>query len=378
MRPTLLVTNDFPPTIGGIQSYLDDFTKRLPPQDLTVLVSTPHEADKAAVLDAAAAYDVIRHDSLVLLPIPSVRDHMTRIIQERGIETVWFGSSVPLGLLGAAAKEAGATRVIVTTHGHEVGWSRAPGTRQVLKRVMETTDVVTYISEYALRNLRPLIPDTKELVKLPSGVDVERFCPDSRARAAMRAHYGIGDAPTVLCGSRLIKRKGHDTLIRCWPQVVESVPDARLVIVGGGPQARELALLKRSSPVRDSILLLGRKDRTEMPGLLAGADVFCMPTRDRRLGLEVEGLPICYLEAAATGLPVVPGRSGGAPETVHEGETGLTVDGRDPSDVASTLVTLLRDPELRGRMGRAGRQWMEAEWTWPHLVKRLVTAIDAR
>lgn len=379
MRRTLLVTNDFPPVVGGIQSYLDDYTRRLPPSDLTVLASTPPEGPEAAsAFDSEVPFDVVRMPTHMLLPTPDVRRRMQGIIAERGIETVWFGAAAPLGLLGRAAKRAGASRVIATTHGHEVGWSMLPGSRQLLRRIFRDADVVTYISEYTLGRLRPFMAAGALTTHLPSGIDVERFHPDPAARAALRERYRLGDAPTVVCVSRLVARKGQDSLIEAWPRVAERLPGARLVIVGWGSYARRLALLKRHSPARDSIILTGKVPYDELPGHVAMGDVFAMPCRTRGGGLDVEGLGIVFLEASAAGLPVIAGTSGGAPETVEEGVTGNVVDGRDQDALVEAIVRQLSDAEMRARMGAAGRELMTERWTWPSLVERLVAAIDER
>ena len=379
MRRTLLVTNDFPPAVGGIQSYLDDYTRRLPPEDLTVLASTPWRgADRARTHDAGLPFRVHRMATSVLLPTPDVRARMQHLIRTEGIETVWFGAAAPLGLLGRAARQAGATRVIATTHGHEVGWSMLPGARQALRRIFAEADVVTYISDYTVGRLRPFLPPTTTLVHLPSGIDTDRFHPDPAARVRLRARYRLGEDPTVVCVSRLVARKGQDTLIRAWPRVVREVPHARLVIVGRGPDARRLQNLRRDSPVRGRILLTGAVAGDELPAHVALADVFAMPCRTRGGGLDVEGLGIVFLEASAAGVPVVAGDSGGAPETVRPGVTGLVVGGRDEDALVAALVDLLTHPQRRAAMGAAGREWMHQDWTWPHLVDRLRETIDAR
>lgn len=382
MRRTLLVTNDWPPVVGGIQSYLADYTSRLPAEDLLVLASTPPEGPQAAAeYDASLPFPVVRMPTHMLLPTPDVQKRMEQLIRDEQIETVWFGAAAPLGLLGAAAKRAGATRVMVTTHGHEVGWSMIPGARTALKRIFRTADVITYISDYTLGRLQGCIPrgeSAPELVRLPSGIDVERFAPDADGRQRLRTRYGLGEDPTVVCVSRLVKRKGQDSLIKAWPRVVEQVPDARLVIVGWGPYAKDLALLKRKSPVREAIILTGMVPAEELPTHVAMGDVFAMPCRTRGGGLDVEGLGIVFLEASAAGLPVIAGTSGGAPETVEEGITGNVVDGLDQDALVEALVRQLHDAELRARMGAAGRELMINKWTWPHLVQRLTEAIDLR
>ena len=379
MRRTLLVTNDFPPVVGGIQSYLDDYTSRLPADDLVVLASTPPEGPQAArAFDETRTFEVVRVPTGMLLPTPRVRARMEHLIDARGIETVWFGAAAPLGLLGASARRAGATRIIATTHGHEVGWSMVLGARQMLRRIFRHADVVTYISRYTLDELRPHMPADQRVLHLPSGIDVERFHPDARARAALRSRYGLGEAPTAVCVSRLVARKGQDSLIAAWPRVVDRVPGARLVIVGWGPYARRFAELRRSSPTRESIILTGRVPHDELAGPMAMGDAFAMPCRPRGHGLDVEGLGIVFLEASATGLPVIAGASGGAPETVEEGVTGNVVDGRDQDALVEALVTQLTDLALRERMGAAGRSLMKERWTWPSLVAGLTGAIDAR
>lgn len=379
MRQTLLVTNDFPPVVGGIQSYLEDYARRLPSGDLVVLASTPPEGPRAAgAFDATVPFEVVRMPTRMLLPTPDVRARMKRLIAARSIETVWFGAAAPLGLLGRAAKRAGATRVIATTHGHEVGWGMVPGARQLLRRIFRDADVVTYISDYTLGRLRPSIPEGTTTLRLPSGIDVDRFRPDPVARAELRERYRLGEDPTAVCVSRLVPRKGQDSLITAWPRVVRAVPAAKLVIVGWGPYARDVALLRRRSPVRDSIILTGKVPDAELPGHVAMGDLFAMPCRTRGKGLDVEGLGIVFLEASAAGLPVIAGTSGGAPETVVEAVTGNVVDGRDEDALVMALVRQLSDPALRRRMGAAGRELMMERWTWPGLVTSLIAAIDAR
>ncbi|WP_454931991.1 glycosyltransferase family 4 protein [Actinomyces oricola] len=379
MRQTLLVTNDFPPVVGGIQSYLEDYARRLPSGDLVVLASTPPEGPRAAeAFDATVPFEVVRMPTHMLLPTPDVRARMKRLVAARSIETVWFGAAAPLGLLGRAAKRAGATRVIATTHGHEVGWGMVPGARQLLRRIFRDADVVTYISDYTLGRLRPSIPEGTTTLRLPSGIDVDRFRPDPVARAKLRERYRLGEDPTAVCVSRLVPRKGQDSLVTAWPRVVRAVPAAKLVIVGWGPYARDVALLRRRSPVRDSIILTGKVPDAELPGHVAMGDLFAMPCRTRGKGLDVEGLGIVFLEASAAGLPVIAGTSGGAPETVVEAVTGNVVDGRDEDALVMALVRQLSDPALRRRMGAAGRELMMERWTWPGLVTSLIAAIDAR
>lgn len=360
---TLLVTNDFPPTVGGIQSYVRDFAAQLPPQDLVVFAST-QDTDAARDYDAQLPYRVVRWPHAVMLPTPATSRRMCELIAEHNVETVWFGAAAPLGLLGAAAKRAGARRVVASTHGHEVGWAMLPGARQALRRIGNSADAVTYISDYTRRRIETAFGDV-EWVHLPSGVDANVFQPTLR-RAEIRKRWGVApEQPMVCCISRLVPRKGQDALIRCWPRVLAEVPDAKLVIVGGGRDER--ALRRMAGP---NVLFTGMLADAARTDLLASADVFAMPARTRFGGLDVEGLGIVYLEAQGCEIPVIAGDSGGAPETVTA-DTGVVVSGRDSAALAREIIALLRDPSRRAAMGRAGRAHVLDLWSWERLGERL-------
>jgi phosphatidylinositol alpha-1,6-mannosyltransferase len=176
--------------------------------------------------------------------------------------------------------------------------------------------------------------------------------------------------------SRLVPRKGQDVLVRALPTIRRRVPDAALLLVGAGPHRRRLEQLARESGVDDHVVFTGAVPWSELPAHYAAGDVFAMPCRTRHGGLDVEGLGIVYLEAAATGLPVVAGRSGGAQETVRDGITGRVVDGWDVAAVAEAVVAPLADPELAAKMGAAGRGWVSQSWRWDDLAARLVAFLD--
>ena len=372
---TLLVTNDFPPTVGGIQSYLRDFAgelaNRLGPDKLVVFAST-QDADAAREWDASAPYTVVRWPRRVMLPTPATSREMQRLIRDHGIGTVWFGAAAPLALMGAAAKRAGTANVIATTHGHEVGWGMLPVARQALTAIGRSADTVTYISEYTRQRLSAL-GTRPRFVALPSGVDTEFFRPATASqRAAAREFLGVGDAPLVVCSSRLVARKGQDVLIRGWPEVRRQAKGARLVIVGSGPYERKLKAM-----AGEGVVFTGAVPGERLRDIVAAADVFAMPARTRLGGLDVEGLGIVYLEAQACGVPVVAGDSGGAPETVTA-ETGVVVDGRDTDAVAKAIAQLLLDDQRRTLMGRAGRAHVTEHFSWDVLGARLAALCGAR
>jgi len=233
--------------------------------------------------------------------------------------------------------------------------------------------VVTYLGEYfRVRLSRALTPQAAaRMTRLHPAVDAARFRPDPEAGAAIRERYGLTGRPVVVCVSRLVRRKGQDTLLAAWPRVLKQVPDASLLLVGDGPRSAALRELSERMRLTPSVRFTGPVPAAELPAHYAAGDVFAMPCRTRRGGLDVEGLGIVYLEASATGLPVVGGDSGGAPDAILDGETGYVVPGRDTGAVAERLVALLSDPAGAKAMGDKGRAWVERDWTWDLAAARL-------
>lgn len=370
----LLVSNDFPPRPGGIQSYLAEFVGRIAGGGTHQVTVYAPQWKGADVFDAAArsaGYQVVRHPGTLMLPGRAVDTRMRRLIGQHGIDTVWFGAAAPLALLARRARSAGARRVLASTHGHEVGWSMLPGARSVLRRIGDDADVVTYVSRYTRRRFAAAFGPGAALEHLPPGVDTDRFRPDPAARAELRSRYRLGDRPTVVCVSRLVPRKGQDMLIRALPSIRHRVDGAALVIAGGGPDLPRLRRLAQQHGVAEHVTFTGGVPADQLPAHHALGDVFAMPCRTRGAGLDVEGLGIVFLEAAAVGVPVVAGRSGGAPETVLDNTTGLVVDGSSAERVSEAVSTLLADPDRAAAMGAAGRDWAITRWRWDLLTARL-------
>ncbi|MGA5030723.1 glycosyltransferase family 4 protein [Streptomyces cellulosae] len=380
MHKTLIVTNDFPPRPGGIQAFLHNMALRLDPERVVVYASTwkrtREGVEATAAFDAEQPFTVVRDRTTMLLPIPAATRRAVGLLREHGCTSVWFGAAAPLGLMAPALRRAGAERIVATTHGHEAGWAQLPAARQLLRRIGESTDTITYLGEYTRSRIaRALTPEAAaRMVQLPPGVDEKTFHPGSGGDE-VRARLGLTDRPVVVCVSRLVPRKGQDTLIRAMPAVLAAEPDAALLIVGGGPYEKDLRRLAADTGVAASVRFTGSVPWSELPAHYGAGDVFAMPCRTRRGGLDVEGLGIVYLEASATGIPVVAGDSGGAPDAVLDGETGWVVPGTSPTETADRITTLLADPELRDRMGRRGREWVEEKWRWDLLADKLKTLL---
>jgi phosphatidylinositol alpha-1,6-mannosyltransferase len=349
MTRTLVITNDFPPRRGGIESFVFSLCEEMPPDDLVVYTA---RMDGSAEVDRTVDYPVVRDRSRVLLPTRRVGSAVQRVARELGCDRVVFGAAAPLGLLSQGLRRSGVATLVGITHGHEVWWAKVPGARQLLRRIGDDTDALTYVSDYCRREItKSLSPEAaRRMERLSPRVDSARFHAGLDG-GAVRARLGIPPhRPVVLAASRLVRRKGQDMLIRAWPEVLGRHPDALLLIVGDGPSRRRLARMIRTRRLDDSITMLPGVPWEDMPALYAAADVFALPCRTRLWGLEPEAFGIVFLEAAAVGLPVLAGDSGGAHEALT-GADGRLVDPRDQRSISEVLVELL-DQSLRPHSGR--------------------------
>ncbi len=368
MRRTLLITNDFPPRAGGIQSYVHALAGHLPAADVVVYAPA---WPGAAEFDARQPFEVHRHPTSLMVPSRSVARQAAALIRAHDLRAIWYGAAAPLSLLTPSMRKHGIVQTVASTHGHEVGWSMLPGSRQALRRIGNSNDVITFISRYSRRRISAALGPSAALEYLPPGVDAEAFKPDSAARDLIRRRYGLGTAPVLICVSRLVARKGQDSLITAWSAVLAALPHARLLIVGDGSYRATLERLISKNGVQNSVVLTGAVPNDELGRHFVAGDVFAMPCRTRGGGLDVEGLGIVFLEASASGLPVIAGDSGGAPEAVLPGETGEVVDGRDTVALAEVAIRMLSDTAGAQRMGQAGRAWVQRSWDWQQSAQRL-------
>ncbi len=371
MRRHLLVTNDFPPKVGGIQSYLWELWRRLPADDIAVH-TTPNVG--APAFDADQAFVVTRSREPVLLPTPTVVRRVRNLAERQEAELVVWDPALPVG---HAARRVGRPYAVVL-HGSEVTVpGRLPVARSILARVLRGASLVICAGNYPAAEAERAAGCTLPTLVVPPGVDTGRFRPlDEAERASVRRELGLPvEAPLVVSVSRLVPRKGMDTLIRSAARLGRTEPDLVVAIAGSGRDRRRLEGLVASTgaPVR----LLGRVPEELLPGLYGAGDVFAMLCRSRWGGLEQEGFGIVFLEAAAAGVPQVAGESGGAAEAVAHEKTGLVM-GRPGAveQVAHTLGDLLGDRERRAEMGREARRRAEAEFSYDALARRLRAGID--
>jgi phosphatidylinositol alpha-1,6-mannosyltransferase len=361
--PSLLVTNDFPPKLGGIQSYLYELWRRLPPGETTVF-TTPHP--DAAAWDARQAFRIVRARPKILLPSASLARDVDALAREVGADVIFLDPMLPLGLIGPRLRSA---PYVVIAHGAEITVpATVPGLRGLGRRVVRGAAAVVAAGGYPARQASRIADRDIRGVIVPPGVDAERFRPaDGQARKESRSSFGLDpDRPLVLGVSRLVPRKGFDVVI----DAVAGLPGTQLALGGTGRDRDRLERRARRSGA--DVTFLGRVSERDLARVYASADVFAMSCRDRWGGAEAEGFGIVFLEAAACGVPSVAGRSGGAHEAVADGETGFVVEPRDVHAVRVALGALCDDPALRARLGHAARDRAVGEYSYDRLVARLL------
>ena len=361
----LVVTNDFGPRAGGIETFIIGLIERMPHAQTMVYTSSQGDtrAYDAEWL-AKHGVEVIRDRAKILLPSLRVCHAVAQIVASKGIEVVAFGAAAPLAMMAQRLRRAGAKRIIALTHGHEVWWSKVFPFSLAMRRIGTTTDVLTYLGEFTRTAISKSLTDSAAhaMVKIAPGIDTEHFAPvDS---TALRSSLGLSGKKVIVSVGRLVHRKGQDYLIESMSSIINELSNAHLLLIGEGPYRTHLMGLVKKFNLEDHVTFIGRIQYADLPSYICVGDVFAMPSRTRFRGLEVEGLGIVYLEASACGLPVIAGASGGAPDAVIDGVTGVVVDGRDSAAIAVAVINLLENPERARKMGTAGRAWIVEKWRW--------------
>ena len=363
MPSTLLITNDFGPRAGGIESFVIGLLERMPKSQVVVYTSMQGDT-KSYDADWFNSFGVkvIRDRSKILLPTPRVVRTLQSLIRQEGIENIWFGAAAPLGVSARWLKKAGASNVVALTHGHEVWWARIWPFSWAISEIAKQSNHLTYLGEFTKAAMIKRVGDRNKLVRVAPGIDTEHFKPVSAAQ--LREELQLAHRPTIVTVGRLVHRKGQDRLLEALPRIIKEIPDVALVFVGEGPHRQQLDNLVKKLGLQNHVYFIGRIQFSELPKYICVGDVFAMPSRSRFFGLEVEGLGIVYLEASACGLPVIAGASGGAPDAVIAGETGLVVDGNNLEEIAQSCINLLKSKELRDQIGKNGRAWVIDNWLW--------------
>jgi phosphatidylinositol alpha-1,6-mannosyltransferase len=365
-KKILLVTNDFGPRAGGIETFVIGLLERIKGHEVTVFTS---QQGDTSVYDQQwldkFGVRVIRDQSKILLPTWRVTRAAQKIVAAKNIDVVVFGAAAPLALMSPSLRKSGVKKIIALTHGHEVWWARIFPFNFAIKRIGKSVDHLTYLGEFTRQAISKALSrkSATEMVKIAPGIDTAHFIPQPDAMQK-RKELGLQDKKIIISVGRLVHRKGQDNLIQAMPAVLKKIPNAHLLLVGEGPYKKHLEKLVMKSSLEQNVTFAGRIMYDRLPSYLSAADLFAMPSRSRFFGLEVEGLGIVYLEASACGIPVVAGNSGGAPDAVLEGVTGLCVDGTNIEQITAAIVEICSDAERASHMGAAGRNWIVDQWRW--------------
>ncbi len=369
-RKILLVTNDLGPQAGGIESFILGLLGELDGSDIVIYTSSePGDQTFDKELRQKYGVEVIRDRAKILLPTPRVNRSVARVMKQYKSEYVWFGAAAPLGWMAGHLRRHGAKRIVAITHGHEVWWSKVWPFTLVMKAMSQKIDAFGYLGDFTKRAMSSAISTQLKMVRIAPGISINHFTPGTKSEELAK-ELDVFGKKVIVCVGRLVHRKGQDRLIEAMPDVLKKIPDAVLLIVGEGPRREALKKLVAEKELENSVKIAGRLSYEQLPMVIRLGDIFAMPSRSRFFGLEVEGLGIVYLEASACGVPVIAGASGGAPDAVLPGETGLVVDGTDVEAISASIVYLLNDDELRSRMGKHGREWAVNEWSWEMWGKR--------
>lgn len=365
-KKILLVTNDFGPRAGGIETFVIGLLERIKGHEVTVFTS---QQGDTSVYDQQwldkFGVRVVRDKSKILLPSWRVTRAAKKIVAVKNIDVVVFGAAAPLALMSPSLRKSGVKKIIALTHGHEVWWAKIFPFKLAIKRIGKNVDHLTYLGEFTRQAISEALSrkSATEMVKIAPGIDTAHFIPQPDAMQK-RKELGLQDKKIIISVGRLVHRKGQDNLIQAMPAVLKKIPNAHLLLVGEGPYKKHLEKLVMRLSLKQNVTFAGRIMYDRLPSYLSAADLFAMPSRSRFFGLEVEGLGIVYLEASACGIPVVAGNSGGAPDAVLEGVTGLCVDGTNIEQITAAIVEICRDAERASHMGAAGRNWIVDQWRW--------------
>ena len=357
VRPprSLFITQDYPPRIGGAQSYYWGVIQTLDPDDLVIIA--PAHPD-AAAFDAAYPYRVIRTERSIMLPDRGLLDLALRQINAHGLELVQFGHCLPLGLLGPALRRCGHPYLVFILGAEVTLPAVLPVSGQAIRAVMREASLMVAVSRYTAVQAQRLVAGCVPTAVLDPAIDIDEFSPpgDAGARRAAKEALGI-EGELVVCLGRLVPRKGQDRLIDAVALLQRTRPDLHLALIGGGRLDGRLRRRSARVGLAGRVHHLGAIPLADVQSWLRAADVFASPCRDRWGGYEVEGFGLVFAEASLCGAPVLAGRSGGAPEAVRVAETGIVVDGHTAAEVAQGLQRLLDlSADERWLMGARGRR----------------------
>jgi phosphatidylinositol alpha-1,6-mannosyltransferase len=377
----LLVTELYPPAVGGSAVLFENIYSRLPGVDVTVLTGGASGAPDSA---ETGVHVVRRPGGLApwgVLHPRGLHRHwrsaadIARLTRGRRA-VVHCGRALPEGLAALLSQRLyGGPPYVCWTHGEELSYARSSRELTLLLRLVHRHAAgVIANSHNTSRLLQEIGVAARDIRVIHPGVDPQRFRPSIESRILRRRLAQDGELVLLSVG-RLQRRKGHDLVLRALAHLGSAAGRLRYVIVGHGDERARLEQLAAECGVSGRVTFAGEVSAGELPSYYGAADIFVHPNRAERG--DIEGFGIVFLEAAAAGLPVIGGNSGGVPEALEDGVTGFLVDGEGHLDLARRIDALTRSTETRRQMGQAGRARIVRDFTWERAAAHLMAAQEA-
>lgn len=367
----LIATLDFPPATGGIQTYAGELSKRLAAHASRCVVVAPHHPG-AHLADPYHPCEVIRvRTSSDAFPLRAAwpLSSLIRSVRPDVVLAAQWAAAWP----ALAFRTQRGPRVVIAAHGRELllrPFNQARRLQSLYDRARRTAlaraDAVAAVSRFTAACVRSLGVPAQRVHVVNNGVDPTRFCPGPPSRS----FPWFGHGPIALTVARLVPRKGIDTTLHAFANLLPEMPSARYIVAGSGPDLPRLVALARDLRIDSQVRFLGRVGDDMLPDLYRSCDVFVMPSRSEPP--DVEGFGLSLLEASACGKPVIAARSGGMEDAVVHGTTGWLVPPSDPVALADRLAAVFADPGAARTLGEAGRAHVVQRGAWDHVASRLV------
>ncbi len=371
MKKTLIITLDYLPQIGGIASYVENFVQHVPSEQI-VLYAPKAKGD--VEIDVKNSFKTYRYTPYFAFFWPQwlrMIWQIRKIVKKEQIEAIHVHQVLPVGYVAMVIKKLYKIPFTIFLHGTDL--VRGSKKMKKLKRVCDEAETLVVNSEFLQSKLVSIIPTINQtkiriVYPCPSDFFVENpFTEEDVSK--LKAELALTGKRVIITVARLADGKGYPILISFLPKILQKIPNLAWIIVGDGPKREEIIKLIQKNGLQNIIRFLGSVPHAELPKLYRLADVFVMLTHKDEAAEE--GWGTVFLEAAASGLPVVAGRAGGVSEAVKDLETGLMVDTYNENNVVSTIIELLEDREYARELGEAGRARVIKEFNWDEQIKKI-------